>query len=177
MYRGRWKHGTGKRGTMKFTGVENAGLDNKGPNHKGGKCGSGKRGTKLQGWKTRDWKTWDQIAGVENAGLENAGTSLVWVARRNIMTVLRWCVRVMWKRVVSRPTKPQWVRDALLILVKFVMSFNIFSEFACSLSVYAWFDWHVVDGIYIVVCEDFDTLYVKQMFAAFECNTAYIALC
>jgi len=41
----------------------------------------------------------------------------------------------------------------------------------------------VVDGIYIVVCEDFETLYVKQMFAAIECvkrnlscDTAYIAL-
>jgi len=53
--------------------------------------------------KAQDWKTWDQIAGVENAGLENkgpnrrggnaglenTGTSFVWVARRNIITVLR----------------------------------------------------------------------------------------
>jgi len=39
-------------------------------------------------------------AGLENAGLENAGTSLVWVARHYIITVLHWCVRVLWKRVV-----------------------------------------------------------------------------
>jgi len=45
-------------------------------------------------------------AGLENAGLENTGTLFVWVARCNVITVLRLYVRV-WKRVVSRPTKPQ----------------------------------------------------------------------
>jgi len=42
-----------------------------------------------------------QMGGTENAGLENAGTSFVWVARHNIITVLRSCVRVLWKRVVN----------------------------------------------------------------------------
>jgi len=60
------------------------------------KRGTGKRGTKL--------------AWVENAGLENTGTSLVWVARRNIITVLRWCVRVMRKRVYALITVySQWL--------------------------------------------------------------------
>jgi len=30
-------------------------------------------------------------------------------------------------------------------------------------------DTSAMDGIYILVCEDFETLYVKQMFAAFDC--------
>jgi len=30
-------------------------------------------------------------------------------------------------------------------------------------------DASAMGGIYILVCEDFETLYVKQMFAAFDC--------
>ena len=30
-------------------------------------------------------------------------------------------------------------------------------------------DASAMDGIYILLCEDFETLYVKQMFAAFDC--------
>jgi len=40
-------------------------------------------------------------AGMENAGLENTGTSCVWIARRNIINVVRGCVRVVLKRMCS----------------------------------------------------------------------------
>jgi len=59
-------------------GMENAELENTGPNRMGGKGRTGKRKNKF--------------AGVENAGLVNTGTSRVWVARRNIINIVRGCV-------------------------------------------------------------------------------------
>jgi len=54
--------------------------------------------------KTREWKKGPNLQGVENAGLQKAenhvlGTSCVWVAKRNIINVVRGCVRVVLERM------------------------------------------------------------------------------